>query len=89
MDSDLVLYIGRRVLEVTLLLSAPVLGVTLVLGFLTAMLQAVTSIRDMTMGLVVKLAAVGITLLVCGNWMMQVAMAFTTEIFNHIQSMGH
>ena len=89
MDGDLVLYIGRRVLEVTLLLSAPVLGVTLVLGFLTAMLQAVTSIRDMTMGLVVKLAAVGVTLLVCGNWMMQVAMAFTTEIFNHIQSTGH
>lgn len=89
MDGDLVLYIGRRVLEVTLLLSAPVLAVTLVLGFLTAMLQAVTSIRDMTMGLVVKLAAVGVTLLVCGNWMMQVAMAFTTEIFNHIEAMGH
>lgn len=89
MDGDLVLYIGRRVLEVTLLLSAPVLAVTLVLGFLTAMMQAVTSVRDMTMGLVVKLAAVGITLLVCGNWMMQVATAFTTEIFNHIQSMGN
>ena len=89
MDGDLVLYIGRRVLEVTLLLSAPVLTVTLVLGFLTAMMQAVTSVRDMTMGLVVKLAAVGVTLLVCGNWMMQVAAAFTTEIFNHIQSMGN
>ena len=88
MDGDLVLYIGRRVLEVTLLLSAPVLGVTLVVGFLTAMLQAVTSIRDQTMGMVIKLAAVGVTLLVCGNWMMQVAMAFTTEVFNHIQTTG-
>jgi len=88
MDAEFVLYVGRRALETAMLLAAPVLLVTLVVGFLVAMLQAVTSIRDMTMGLVVKLACVGITTLICGSWMMQVAVGFAREIFNHMQSLG-
>jgi flagellar biosynthetic protein FliQ len=89
MDAELVLYVGRRGLETALLLAAPVLIVTLVVGFIVAMLQAVTSIRDMTMGLVVKLACVAITLLICGGWMMQVAVGFAKEVFNYMQSVGH
>ncbi|MHC4716342.1 MAG: flagellar biosynthetic protein FliQ, partial [Planctomycetota bacterium] len=72
-----------------LLVAAPVLAVTLVVGFLVAMFQALTSIRDMTMGLVVKLASVAITLLIAGGWMMQVAVGFAKEIFSHIESAGH
>jgi flagellar biosynthetic protein FliQ len=89
MDGQLVLYVGRRTLETAMLVSAPVLGVTLVVGLLTGVLQAVTSIRDMTLGLVIKLVAVGVALLLAGNWMAQVAVEFTTEIFNHMQAVGH
>ena len=89
MDGTLVVHIGRRTMETALLLSAPALAVTLVVGFVVAMLQAVTSIRDMTMGLVVKLAGVAVTLLLCGGWMMDVATDFVQEIFNHMQAMGH
>ncbi len=88
MDGDLILYIGKRGLETTLMVAGPVLAVTLVVGVLVAMLQAVTSIRDMTLGLALKLLSVGITLLICGGWMMQVAVGFTAEIFNHIHSVG-
>lgn len=89
MDGSLVLHLGRRTMEVALLLAGPALAVTLVTGFLVAMLQAVTSIRDMSMGMVVKLAGVGVTLLVCGGWMLDVANDFVMEIFNHMQAMGH
>jgi flagellar biosynthetic protein FliQ len=89
MDSDMVLYLGRRTLETALLLSAPVLVVTLALGIVVAMLQAVTSIRDMTIGLVLKLAGVGITMLVTGGWSLQVAVDFTQEVFNHLSELGH
>ncbi len=88
MDGQFVLYIGREGLKTAFLLAAPVLVVTLVVGFLTAMLQAVTSIRDMTLGLVLKLASVGVTLLICGGWMLQVASNFTREIFQHMQAIG-
>ncbi len=89
MNPEYVLHIGRRALETTLLLSAPVLGVTLVVGFLAALLQAVTSIKDMTLGMVLKLACVGLTLLIAGNWMMQVAVSYTSEIFAQVQALGH
>ncbi len=85
MTGEMVLYLARRTLETALLLAAPVLIVTLVVGFFVAMMQAVTSIRDMTLGLVVKLAGVAVTLLVCGAWMLHQAVGFAQDIFNHIQ----
>ena len=88
MNPDLVLHIGRRALETALLVAAPVLASALIVGVVVAMLQAVTSVRDMTMGLVLKIACVGIVLMVCGGWMMQVAVDFTAEVFNHIQAVG-
>ncbi len=88
MDSEFVLFIGRRTLETALLLAAPSLGVMVLVGFLVAMLQAVTSVRDMTLGIAIKLGCLGVTLMVCGGWMMQVAVGFTREMFNHLQTMG-
>ena len=88
MTPDYILYIGRRAIETALLLSAPVLIVTLVIGFVTALLQAVTSIRDMTLGMVLKLASVAITLLIAGSWMLQVAVSFTAEVFQQVQVLG-
>lgn len=88
MDADLALFVGRRALQTALLLAGPVLLVTLLMGLIVGMFQAVTSIRDMTLGMVLKLLSVGVTLLVCGSWMMRVALGFTTEIFNHMQALG-
>ncbi len=85
MNTELVLYLGRRVLETALIISSPVLAVALVVGFATAIFQAVTSIRDMTLGIVLKLACVGFAIMIFGSWMMETAMVFTTEIFNHMQ----
>ena len=89
MDADLVLFLTRRTLETALLLSAPVLAVVLLLGAGVALFQAVTSIKDMTLGLVLKLVGVGVTTLLTGGWSLQVAVDFTREIFNHVQMLGH
>ncbi len=88
MTGDLVMHIGKETLRTALLLAAPVLIVTVVVGFVTAMLQAVTSIRDMTLGMVMKIASVGITLLIFGGWMLQVAMKFTINIFDQMQAIA-
>jgi flagellar biosynthetic protein FliQ len=88
MDGEMVLHIARRSLETALMLLAPVLGITLVIGLGAALLQAVTSIRDQTMGMVLKLAFIGITLLVAGNWMIQVTVGFTHEIFGMMQTVA-
>jgi len=89
MDSSLVLYLGRHTLETALLLSAPILLTCIVVGVVVTLLQAVTSIRDMTITIVPKLLAVAVVTLVCSSWMLQVMLRFVNEIFGHIQNVGH
>jgi flagellar biosynthetic protein FliQ len=89
MDSSYVLYLGRHTLETALLLTAPILLTCMFVGLAVTLLQAVTSIRDMTLTIVPKLLAVGVVILICGNWMLQVILKFTNEIFAHVQSIGH
>ncbi len=89
MDSSFALYIGRHTLETALLLAAPILITCIVVGMTVTLLQAVTSIRDMTLTIVPKLLAVGAVVLLFGGWMLQVTLRFANEIFGHIQNIGN
>ena len=89
MNSSFVLYLSRHTLETVLLLSAPILLTCIIVGVVVTLLQAVTSIRDMTLSIVPKLLAVGIVTLLCGGWILDVVLRFTNEIFSHIQNIGH
>jgi len=85
MDSSFVLYLGRHTLEVALLLAGPILVTCMGVGVIVTLLQAVTSIRDMTLTIVPKLLAVGAVILIFGGWMLEVILRFAHEIFGHIQ----
>lgn len=89
MNSSFVLYLGRYTLETALLLSAPILITCMVVGVTVTLFQAVTSIRDMTLTIVPKLLAVGAVILLFGGWTLQVMLRFATDIFAHIQNIGH
>ena len=89
MDSNFVLYLSRCTLETVFLLSAPILLTCIIVGVVVTLLQAVTSIRDMTLSIVPKLLSVGIVVLLCGGWILDVVLRFTNEIFGHIQNIGH
>jgi len=89
MDSSFVIYLGRQTLEIALLVSTPILLTCIVVGVLVTLIQAVTSIRDMSLTVVPKLMAVGFVSLLFGNWMLGTMLKFTNEIFVHIQSIGH
>jgi flagellar biosynthetic protein FliQ len=88
MDTNFVLYLGRHTLETTLLLSAPLLITCLVSGIAITLIQAVTSIRDMTLTIVPKLLAVGVVMMIYGNWMLTTLIKFFNEIFAYIQVVG-
>ncbi|MDI9430201.1 MAG: flagellar biosynthesis protein FliQ [Planctomycetes bacterium] len=89
MDSSYVLYLGRHTLETALLLSAPILITCMAVGVIVTLLQAVTSIRDMTLTIVPKLLAVSVVSLLFGSWMLQIALRFTAEIFAQIQNIKY
>ena len=89
MDSDFITYLGRHTLETALIMSAPILGTCLIVGLIVTLLQAVTSMRDMTLTIVPKLIAVGAVSIICANWMLQIILGFSTEIFSYIENIGH
>ncbi|MGB8226139.1 MAG: flagellar biosynthetic protein FliQ [Sedimentisphaerales bacterium] len=88
MDNNFVIYLGRQTLEISLLISAPILLTCIVVGVVITLFQAVTSIRDMSLTVAPKLVAVGFVTLFLGSWMLGMLLKFTNEIFGYIQSIG-
>lgn len=72
MSPESVMTIGRAALEMTILVSAPVLLVTLVVGLLVSVFQAATQINDPSLSFIPKVLAVLVTFALAGPWMLTV-----------------
>lgn len=68
-------------LKTAMLLAAPMLITGLVAGVLVSMIQAATSINEMTLVFIPKMIGVGIALIVFFPWMMQLLIDFTQNLF--------
>jgi flagellar biosynthetic protein FliQ len=79
-DSD-VLGLALETMVVALKLSAPILLPALVIGFVISLFQSMTQIQEFTLSFVPKLIGVGISLLVCGDWMLHTLIAYTQDLF--------
>lgn len=84
MTPEFVMDMGRRAMEVTLLLSAPVLVLGLIAGLMVSIFQAVTQINEMTLTFIPKLIAIFLGLTLFLPWMLQVMTEYTTSIFVNI-----
>jgi len=81
MTPDMVVEIGKRALEVTLLLGAPMLLFSLVVGVGISILQATTQINEVTLTFVPKIFAVFLALAVFLPWMLQLLIGYVTDLF--------
>lgn len=88
MTIDYVLYISKETLKTTVYILAPILGAGLTVGLLVGIFQAVTSIQEMTLTFIPKITVVGLILMLLTPWFLDVMIAFTTEIFNQIATIG-
>jgi flagellar biosynthetic protein FliQ len=84
MTQEFVIDIGRKALEMTLMISAPVLGIGLIVGLVLSLFQAVTQIQEMTLTFVPKIFAVMIAIFLFLPWMMNTIISFTTYILGEI-----
>ncbi len=84
MPTDIYIALARDMFVATLKLGGPVLGVALVIGVVVSILQAVTQIQEMTLTFVPKVVAIGLTVLVCGAWMLRSLVSFTEELLRRI-----
>jgi flagellar biosynthetic protein FliQ len=84
MSTDLIMGIAAETMKVTLLVSAPVLLVGLVVGLAISIFQAVTQVQEMTLAFVPKIIAVMLALLFAAPWMMDMLVNFTHNLFSNI-----
>lgn len=87
MQPETILTLGQKMLEVVILLSAPLLIPTLLVGLLVGMFQAATQINEMTLSFIPKLAIVGVVLIVAGPWMLDTLLSFTRELYTNIPAL--
>jgi flagellar biosynthetic protein FliQ len=85
MNQDAILKLAKDTLEVTLMISGPMLIVSLVIGIAVSIAQVVTSIQDMTLSFVPRVIAVFVAFLFSFPWIMNILLAFTSQLFGHLE----
>jgi flagellar biosynthetic protein FliQ len=84
MTPESVMTLGSQAMQVTLLLSAPLLLVALVVGLVISIFQAATQINEATLSFIPKLLAVFVTLVLAGPWMLAQLLDYMRQLFSSI-----
>jgi len=89
MNEDTLLELARRALLVGLELALPILILSLVIGVIVGLFQAVTQVQEMTLTFVPKIFGVIIAGLVLGPWMLSQIVSFAASMFTGAPAMIH
>jgi flagellar biosynthesis protein FliQ len=82
-----VIVIGREALWIAVLLAGPLLGGILIAGVVIGIVQAATSIQEMTLSFVPKLIFIVVALLIIGNWQINLFIDYIERVFQLIPVM--
>ncbi|PXX46729.1 flagellar biosynthesis protein FliQ [Undibacterium pigrum] len=88
MTPDSVMTLGRQAMEVTLMVSAPLLLVALGIGLVVSIFQAATQINETTLSFIPKLIGIFVTLIIAGPWMLSILMDYMRQMFSSIATMA-
>lgn len=83
MNPETVMNFGRNAMEITLMVSAPLLLAVLVIGLIVSVFQAATQINEATLSFIPKLVGVFATLVIAGPWMLTVMLDYMRQIFTN------
>lgn len=89
MNGDMAIQIGRDALSMVMLISAPMLGLGLIVGVLISIFQATTQIQEQTLAFIPKIIAVFVAVLVFGPWMLSLMVDYTRMLFQMLPQMIH
>ena len=81
MDTSMITQVLREGIWVAIKLGGPMLILSMMVGVLIAIFQAVTQIHEQTLGFIFKLTVVILVLLVGGGWMMETLLDYAKRIF--------
>ena len=85
MSQDMILKLAKDTLQITLMVSGPLLLVSLVVGLFVSIAQVVTSIQDMTLSFVPRVIAVFLAFLLLFPWAMSLMTSYTAGLLGHLE----
>ena len=80
---DAVLDIARDAIFNIIIVSAPLLLISLIVGLIISIFQTVTSIQEQTLTFVPKILAVFLSMMLFGSWMMNTMIEFMQTLWSN------
>ena len=84
MSSDVALQLLAQLLWAAVIISAPILLCTLVVGLIVSVLQVITQVQDMALSFIPKLIATVLALTLFGPWMLRKLLLLATGMISNI-----
>lgn len=84
MSQNQILYMAKEALITALMLGGPVLGISLLVGLLVSIFQAMTQIQEQTLSFIPKILAIVGVLIILGPWMLNVILTYTSNLFGSL-----
>jgi flagellar biosynthetic protein FliQ len=89
MEPGFVMDIAIEALSVMVLVAAPILGAALGTGLIVGILQAATSIQEMTLSFIPKLGMMLLALIIFGEWQLALMVDYFDAVFERIRTMDY
>lgn len=86
MTEELVISLGKDALYTVLLVSAPILGLSLLVGLVVSIFQATTQIQEQTLAFVPKIVAVLFAIIFFGAWMLGILIDYVSYLYINLPS---
>lgn len=80
MSEVLIMQLLQDAIKITLMLAAPTLATSLIIGLVVSIFQATTQIQEQTLTFVPKLIGIAVILMLCGSWMLNTLVSYTEEL---------
>lgn len=84
MKLDLALFLSEDMLWQALIIAAPLLGISMLVGLLVSLFQVVTQIQEMTLTFIPKMIAMVVVIFLLGPWMLGHITEYTTTLYQSI-----
>ncbi|MCR3757836.1 flagellar biosynthesis protein FliQ [Clostridium felsineum] len=84
MSENMIITIMKDAITTGLLVAAPMLIVSIIIGLIISIFQATTQIQEQTLTFLPKLLAVAVVGFAAGSWMLHMMMGLTSRMFDII-----
>ena len=84
MTDTFIVSVAREAIWTILIVSAPMLGIGLVVGLIVSIFQATTQINEQTLSFIPKIVSILAAMVIFGPWMLHTLISFFYKILSNL-----